>query len=70
MERRSLKYYIVNIGVFFVGSNRICGVPKAVKITRINYTSSKLSIARITFFYWSSECDVLIPVVHKYEPYT
>ena len=25
---------------------------------------------RVAFFYWSSECDVLLPVVYKYEPYT
>ena len=25
---------------------------------------------RVSVFYWSSECDVLLPVVCKYEPYT
>ena len=67
-----------------VGNDRVSGVPKAAKNNQ-DYTSVEFydSIAMIILlhllinnrnhvmvFYWSSKCDVLLPVVYKYKPYT
>ena len=69
---------------FLLKNDRVSGVPKAAKNNQ-NCVSSKYydPIAMIIllhllndnrdhemFFYWSSKCDVLLPVIYKYEPYT